>query len=76
VHLLETERIDVLLAHTLAGYNRYEVKQFMRVQHLLNPDEPDALAPEKPKRRPRKGRLPRFEDLSPNTHPPPGSGRA
>jgi hypothetical protein len=73
VHLLHSDRIEVALAHTLAGYNRHEIKQFMRVNRLLDADHPEALPPERKKRRPRRNRVARFADLSPHTRPPPAS---
>ena len=70
---LHSDRIEVALAHTLAGYNRHEIKQFMRVNRLLDADHPEALPPERKKRRPRRNRVARFADLSPHTRPPPAS---
>lgn len=75
VHVLDTGRIDGLLAHGLAGYNRYETRQFKRVHRLLAADDPDALPPEKPQRKPRGDRLRRFEDLPLPGRAPPDEGQ-
>jgi hypothetical protein len=73
VRLLNTGRIDGLLAHSLAGYNRWAMRQWDRIHRLLAPTDPDALPPEKANRLPRKERVKRYEDILPMSGAPPGA---
>ena len=61
--LSDSGRIDGVLAHGLAGYNRWSTNQWRRIHRLLPADDPDALPPESLKRKPRSGRVARYEDL-------------
>lgn len=74
VRLSDSGRIDGLLAHGLAGYNRWCMNQWRRVNRLLPPDDPDALPPESAKRKPRAGRAARYEDFPALGKGPPRSG--
>jgi hypothetical protein len=69
---LKTARIILGLAHTLAGYNRWTIKSWRKLQsHLAEENVKD-------KRKPRKNRLKRFDDIAlatvaPGPEPPPTS---
>ncbi len=55
---LKTAKIKMFLAHTIAGYNRRTIKQWLRLR------EPgDTQAPAKARRKTRKNRRRRYEDL-------------
>jgi hypothetical protein len=70
VRLLDSGRIVGLLAHDVAGCSRWQVNQWKRIHRLLDPDDPDALPPENPKRKHRRNRVARFEDLPTRDHAP------
>jgi len=56
--VLSAAKIKLFLAHTIAGYNRRTIKQWLRLR------EPgDTQAPVKAKRKIRKNRRRRYEDL-------------
>ena len=55
---LKTTKIQMFLAHTIAGYNRRTVKHWRRLRELC-----DTQAPVKAKRKARKNRRRRYEDL-------------
>lgn len=55
---LKTTKIQMFLAHTIAGYNRRTVKHWLRLRELC-----DTQAPVKAKRKARKNRRRRYEDL-------------
>jgi hypothetical protein len=71
VHLLDSGRVDGLLAYGLAGYNRWSIRNWRRDHRLLAPDDPDALPPETATRRPRSNRRKRFEGLPVRGNSPP-----
>jgi hypothetical protein len=65
-------RIDVLLAHTLAGVNRWQVQNWVCIRRLLDGDNHESSTRKTGQRRkPRSNRLPRFEDLSELARDPP-----
>ena len=55
---LKTTKIQMFLAHTIAGYNRRTVKHWRRLRELC-----DTQAPVKARRKARKNRRRRYEDL-------------
>ena len=55
---LKTAKIKLFLAHTIAGYNRRTVHQWLRLQKLVVD-----RAPVKTRRKARTGRRRRYEDL-------------
>lgn len=55
--LADSGRIDGVLAHGLAGYNRWAMRQWRRIHRLLAPDDPDSLPPVTAARKPRAGRV-------------------
>lgn len=57
VRTMETTRISILLAHTLAGYNRWALRSWKQMQKYLKEKTVKA------KRTSREKRLKRFEDL-------------
>ena len=59
---LKTAKIKLFLAHTIAGYNRRTVHQWLRLQKLAVD-----RAPVKTRRKARTGRRRRYEDLSTTT---------
>jgi hypothetical protein len=59
VRSLITMRIILLFAHTLAGYNRWAIKSWHKLQEHLN----GIATQESSKRKPRSNRLKRFCDL-------------
>jgi hypothetical protein len=71
VQLLDSGRIDGPLAHGLAGYNRWVMRQWKRIDRQLPADDPDALPPEVAPRKPRRGRVVRYEDVPGLGHGPP-----
>jgi hypothetical protein len=68
--MLDSGRIKGLLAYGIAGCSQWQVKQ-KRIHRLLDPDDPDSLPPEKPKRKHRENRVARFENLPTRDHAPP-----
>ena len=56
---LKTAKIKLFLAHTIAGYNRRTVHQWLRLQKLVVD-----RAPVKTRRKARTGRRRRYEDLA------------
>ncbi len=54
----KTAKIKMFLAHTIAGYNRRTINQWLRLRELGDPQ-----APAKVERKARKGRRRRHEDL-------------
>lgn len=59
VRSLKTTRIVLLFAHTLAGYNRWAIKSWAKLQEHLA----DVATKQRRERKPRKDRLKRFCDL-------------
>jgi hypothetical protein len=59
IRSLKSTRIILLFAHTLAGYNRWAIKSWRKLQSHLA----DVASKERRERKPRKNRLKRFCDL-------------
>lgn len=73
VRMVNSGRISTMVSYTIAGLNRSIVRTWMRIRRLLDPSHPDALPPEPARwRRPRHGRLHRYQDLIPRGTSPPG----
>jgi len=75
--MLDSGRLELLVTFTLVGYNRRRIHVWLREQRMLPVTHPDALAPVKTTRAPRKGRVRRYEERRDEDLPaPPGAGPA
>ena len=68
--MLDSGRLQLFLTFTLVGYNRRRIHVWLQDHRMLPATHPDALAPVKTTRAPRKKRARRFGDL----RPPSGAG--
>ncbi len=68
--VLDSGRLELFVTFTLVGYNRSRIHVWLHDHRMLPATHPDALAPVKTTRAPRKGRARRYEDLP----APPGAG--
>ena len=73
--MLDSGRLELFVTFTLVGDNRSRIHVWLQDHRMLPATHPDALAPVKTTRAPRRGRQRRFDDLRPTagTGPPAAS---